>query len=115
MFILRGFAYNCIIPSVLARKLSLMTLVFSLKKGLFFFPCFNILIQNSGNIPSIDVGLDGLECLILGWETKPNNLFCSDFYLPIMAHSNASTPVKNPCTHNSHNYTGITCLRSKIV
>lgn len=87
----------------------------STKKKGFFFLALPILIQNSGNIPSSSMGLYGLECFIPGWETKPNHLFCGDFYLPIMAHSNTSTPVKKPCTHNSHNYTGITCLRSKIV
>jgi len=54
------------------------------------------------------MGLDGLECLVPVWETKPNHLFCGDFYLPIMPHSNASALVKTPCTRNSHNYTGIT-------
>lgn len=95
-----------------------MILVFLLKKyvgfGLVWFSLI-ILMQNSGNTLSISMGLDRLECLILGWGTKPYHLFCSDFYLAIMAHSNTSTLVKNPCTHNSHNYTGITCLRSKIV
>lgn len=113
MFILRGFVQNCIIPNVLARKLSFMTLVFPLKrKGFFFTLALIILIQN---IPANSVGLYGLECFIPGLETKPNHLFWGDFCLHITAYSNTSTPVQNPSTHNSHNYTGITCLRSKIV